>query len=209
MISTLARSPWWLVRKGRDALALRSLRRLGHTEAASETTVREIKDTLEQIRQETEGVTYLECFRKSNLRRTIICIAPLLIQTFAGALFTSSYFTYYAQLAGFSTQMSFRLSIVQQALSLAGNVVSWFLIDRIGRRSLIIYGTMALSVALWVMAGLAVPENPGTSRGAVSMIKVYGFAYNVGLGAVAFTILTESSTSRLRLKTIAISLASQ
>ncbi|KAM0431470.1 hypothetical protein ACHAPT_005448 [Fusarium lateritium] len=202
-------SPWWLVRKERHPLALRSLRRLGYSESEAETHLAEIKDTLEKIRQETEGATYLECFRRSNLRRTIISVMPLLIQTFAGSLFTSSYFTYYAQLAGFSTQMSFRLSIAQQVLSLAGNVVSWFLVDRIGRRSLIIYGTSTLCALLWIMAGLAVQGNVAAVKGAVSMILIFGFAYNVGIGAVCFTILTESSTARLRMKTIAIGLASQ
>jgi MFS transporter, SP family, general alpha glucoside:H+ symporter len=209
LTSTYIRSPWWLVRKERSEKALQSLRRLGYSENAARTVLGEIRHTLEQIRQETEGATYLECFRRSNLRRTIISIAPLTIQAFCGAMFTSSYNTYYAQLAGFSTQMSYRLSVGQQVLSIAGNVVSWFLVDRIGRRSLIMGGVAALSVCLWLMGGLAVAGTVGTSKAAVSTILIYSFAYNVGIGAVCFTILTESSTSRLRMKTIAIGLALQ
>ena len=36
-----------------------------------------IRVTLEEIRRETNGASYAECFRKSNLRRTIVAITPL------------------------------------------------------------------------------------------------------------------------------------
>ncbi|OCT51615.1 hypothetical protein CLCR_08779 [Cladophialophora carrionii] len=72
-------SPWWLLSKGREDQALDSLHRLGYSTSRGEDVNRlaSIKVTLEQIRQETEGVTYLECFRRSNLRRTIVATAPL------------------------------------------------------------------------------------------------------------------------------------
>ncbi|KAF4456657.1 general substrate transporter [Fusarium austroafricanum] len=202
-------SPWWLALKGRDEDALQSLRRLGHVQGREDVALADIKTTMALIQQETEGVTYLECFRKSNLRRTMISIAPLLIQALVGSLFTASYSTYYAQLAGFSTAMSFRLQITQQVLSMVGNVVSWFLIDRIGRRSLMLWGTASLCVSLWIMAGLAVDGKPVSLKGAVSIILVYSFLYNVSIGAAAFTILAETSTSRLRMKTVSIGLACQ
>ncbi|RDW70628.1 uncharacterized protein DSM5745_08139 [Aspergillus mulundensis] len=74
-------SPWWLASKGRDEKALRSLKRLESSSSPEETMkhLANIKVTLEEIRRETAGVTYLECFRKSNLRRTIVSIAPLII----------------------------------------------------------------------------------------------------------------------------------
>jgi SP family general alpha glucoside:H+ symporter-like MFS transporter len=40
--------------------------------------------TLEEVRRETEGASFLECFKKSNLRRTMISIAPLTIQALSG-----------------------------------------------------------------------------------------------------------------------------
>ncbi|KAL4884539.1 general substrate transporter [Aspergillus karnatakaensis] len=203
-------SPWWLASKGRDEQALRSLRRLESSSAHSETLKRlaHIKVTLEEVRRETEGVTYLECFRKSNLRRTIISIAPLVIQQFTGIVFAASYSTYYAQLAGYSTDMSFKLQVIQQVLSMVGNIISWYLVDKVGRRDLTLYGTGVLTVILWVMGGLAVGGTQEQLRGAVAMILLYCFFYNVTIGATAYTCLTETATSRLRIKTIAIGLAS-
>lgn len=165
--------------------------------------------TLQEVKRETEGATYLECFRKSNLRRTIISIMPLTIQSLSGITFAASYSTYYMQLAGFTTAMSFKLQIVQQVISLIGNVMSWYLVDRIGRRNLTFWGLFVLTIILFVMAGLAVVGTVPALKGAISMILIYCFWYNVTIGATAYTILCETSTSRLRVKTIAIGLALQ
>lgn len=152
-------------------------------------------------------MTYVECFRKSNLRRTIVSIAPLVIQQFTGIVFAASYSTYYIQLAGYSTEESFRLQIVVQVLSMTGNICSWYLIDKAGRRNLTLYGTISLTVILWVMGGLATGGSPAELKGAIAMIMLYCFLYNVSIGATAYTCLTETATSRLRIKTIAIGLA--
>ncbi len=108
--------------QGRDTKALQALRQLGYTGGETEKRLAVIKLTLEEISRETAGVTYLECFRKSNLRRTLISIAPLCIQSLSGIVFAASYSTYYIQLAGYSTADSFKLQIVQQVISLVGNV---------------------------------------------------------------------------------------
>ena len=63
-------------------------------------------------------------FRKSNLRRTIIALAPLSIQSFSGIFWIAGYATYYYQMAGFTDQGSFHLAIIQQVLSLLGNVTA-------------------------------------------------------------------------------------
>ncbi|CAI6334419.1 unnamed protein product [Periconia digitata] len=202
-------SPWWLAGKNRHADALKALNGLGHRGLEADKKLANITTTLEQARRESEGVTYLECFRKSNLRRTIISIAPLSIQALSGITFAASYSTYYMQLAGFTTAMSFKLQIVQQVISLIGNVMSWYLVDRVGRRNLTFYGLVVLTAILFVMAGAAVPETPVGSKVAVSMILIYCWWYNVTIGATAYTILCEVSTSRLRVKTIAIGLALQ
>ncbi|KAF2678873.1 general substrate transporter [Lentithecium fluviatile CBS 122367] len=202
-------SPWWLASKSRRERALKALNGLGHHGPEAEKKFALITTTLDRVRRETEGATYLECFRKSNLRRTIISIMPLSIQALSGVIFAASYFTYYMQLAGFSTAMSFKLQIVQQVISLVGNVMSWYLVDRVGRRNLTFWGLLVLTVILFAMAGAAVPGTPGGSKAAVSMILLYSWWYNVTIGATAYTILCEVSTSRLRIKTIAIGLALQ
>lgn len=159
------RSPWWLLNNGKQERAIRSLKMLGYSSDEIERRIAAIVLTLEEVRRETEGVTYFECFRKSNLRRTFISIAPLSIQALSGVYFASAYSTYYYQLAGYSTGDSFKLQIVQQVISLIGNVCAWFLIDKVGRRPLIFYGLLLLTVVLFITGGLAAVGTPEALKG--------------------------------------------
>lgn len=216
LIAFMPESPWWLLSIAREERAQRSLRKLGYSEIEQLKKIALIKTTLEEVRRETEGATYVECFRRSNFRRTIISILPLTIQALSGVIFTAGYSTYYMQLAGYSTKMSFQLQIVQQIVSLVGNIMSYFVIDRVGRRNVMIYGLAVLTVILMLTGGLAVvgsltgnPNAPGAIKGTVALILIYCWWYNLTIGSAGYTILTEVSTSRLRVKTIAIGLALQ
>jgi MFS transporter, SP family, general alpha glucoside:H+ symporter len=203
-------SPWWLCNKGQEQKALRSLARLGYNkDGEGEKRLAVIKLTLEQVRRETEGASYLECFRKSNLRRTIISIAPLSIQALSGVIFIAGYSTYYAQLAGFSTGTSFQLFVGLQVVSMVGNIISWSLIDRIGRRNLTLWGVGGLTVILMLCGGLAAAGTVSSIKACLGFMIIYGFFYNITIGSTAYTILTENATSRLRVKTIAIGVALQ
>lgn len=85
------RSPWWLVSKRKREKALKSLRKLGDSVEGAQKKLALIELALEEIRHETEGVTYFECFRKSNLRRTMVSVAPLTIQALSGIAFVAGY----------------------------------------------------------------------------------------------------------------------
>lgn len=208
-LTNITRSPWWLVSRGKSTKATHSLARLGHSAEEIEERLGIIVVTFRELNEETNGVTYLECFTKSNLRRTIISVAPLSIQALSGIFFVAAYSTYYQQLAGYSTSESFRLSICQQVLSMVGNITSWFLIDRVGRRSLTLWGLIFLTVLLFVTGGLACVGTPAATKGTVALLLLYCYAYNVTIGATAYTLLTEVATARLRAKTASLALALQ
>jgi MFS transporter, SP family, general alpha glucoside:H+ symporter len=69
-------SPWNAVRRGKFDLARRSLERLRQEtpekEREVDASLAYIKYTTELERAETEGASFLECFRGTNLRRTEI-----------------------------------------------------------------------------------------------------------------------------------------
>ncbi|KAL2793654.1 general substrate transporter [Aspergillus keveii] len=205
----LPESPWYLVRRGKDDQAAKTYRRFGLSETEIEKAIANIKLTEERNKAETEGVSFAECFRKSNLRRTIISIGPFTIQAFCGILFIVGYMVYYIQLAGYSTAMSYRLNITSQVLSCVGNVLSWFLIDRVGRRNLMLCGLGLLCVMLWITGGLAVAGTSGTIKGTVALILLFSGVYNATIGAASYTMLAEIATPRLRSKTVSIALISQ
>ncbi|KAG8631944.1 hypothetical protein KVT40_001084 [Elsinoe batatas] len=181
LLPLMPESPWWLASKGRNSKAIKALERLGNSPEEAKGKFALVQLILEEICRESEGVTYVECFRKSNLRRTIISIMPMCIQAFSGIQFVASYFTYYLQLAGYSTGQSFRIQIAQPVLSIVGNLMAAATIGIIGVRNLTFWGL-----------------------GTVAFILIYSWWYNVSIGSTAFALLSETSTSRLRVKTIAI-----
>jgi MFS family permease len=159
------RSPWWLLSHEKEEKAIRSLRRFGQSEDEIMKTAANVKLTLEKIRRETEGVTYAECFRKSNLHRQIVSIFPLSIQALCGVFFVAAYSTYYVHLAGYSADESFKIAIAQQAL-MVDDIVSWFIIDRVGRRKISVWGFAAFTVLLFITGGLGVrTDSPGCVKG--------------------------------------------
>lgn len=165
MVLTTTESPWWLLSKGRTSKATKALQKLGYSVLDVEMQIANMLSTLEKVKDETAGASYIECFRKSNLRRTGIAIAPYTIQCFSGIYFASNYSTYYYQLAGYSTGDSFILQIIQQVISLIGNVMSWFLVERYGRRPLMLYGLAFLTVDLLLTGALAVVGTVSALKG--------------------------------------------
>lgn len=174
--NTLFRSPWWLVSKGRKEDALKSLHKLGYTGERGEQRLALVQVTLDEVKKETAGVTYAECFRKSNLRRTIISIMPMCIQSFSGIAFVAGYFTYYLQLAGYATDQSFKVQIAQPVLSIVGNLMAAAVLEKVGRRDLTFYGLIILTTFLFITGGLGTnTKDPGMIKGTVSFILIYSW----------------------------------
>jgi SP family general alpha glucoside:H+ symporter-like MFS transporter len=133
---------------------------------------------------------------------------PMCIQSLSGIAFVAGYFTYYLQLAGYPTDKSFQIQIAQPVLSIVGNLMAAAIIDKVGRRSLTLYGLIILTSFLLITGGLGTnTANPSMVKGTVAFILIYSWWYNVSIGSTAFCILAEVSTSRLRYKTVAIGLA--
>ena len=105
--------------------------------------------------------------------------------------------------------MSFKLFVCLQVVSVFGNICSWWLIDRVGRRNITLWGTMLLTVILLLCGGLAAAGTTKSIKACIAFMIVYGWFYNITIGSTAYTLLTEVATSRLRVKTISIGIACQ
>lgn len=103
-------SPWWLVRKNRMEDAEKSLRRLASPKVNVAATLAFIVET-DRLEQELEaGSTYLDCFKKVNLRRTEISIGVYCTQVLSG-IYLINYGTYFFQQAGLPTDQAFNMSV--------------------------------------------------------------------------------------------------
>jgi len=89
-------SPWWLVRKGRLEDAEKSLISLASSKVDVKATLAMIIET-DRLELEMEtGTTYMDCFKKINIRRTEIAVGVYTIQVFSG-IYLVGYATYFFQ----------------------------------------------------------------------------------------------------------------
>lgn len=85
-------SPWYLVRMGRLQDAKRSLIRLSQSDhnVDHDATIALMIHTNELEKAEQEGVSYIECFKGTNRRRTEIAIMCFVSQVTSGAMLAYS-----------------------------------------------------------------------------------------------------------------------
>lgn len=91
-------SPWWLVRKGRIDEAETALKRLVSPKVNIKPTLAMIIETDRIEYQMEAGSTYMDCFKKINLRRTEIAVGVYSIQVLSG-IYLVGYATYFFERA--------------------------------------------------------------------------------------------------------------
>lgn len=203
-------SPWYLARKGKKEEAIRAIRKMFGPEYNAEKRLLAIEATIEEeALQRSEEQGFLACFKGTNRLRTGISTGVFLCQHIVGIVFVLGYSTYFFQLAGLDVTKSFDLGVGVTACGVAGNIVSWFIVESYGRRSVFISGMGALTTLLLLIGIMDVVPTSGASWVQASATVVYAFVYFMTIGAMAYAILGEASSTRLRAKTMALATATQ
>jgi SP family general alpha glucoside:H+ symporter-like MFS transporter len=197
-------SPWWLIRKGRLADAEHSLRRLFNDDGVKERLAMMIH-THEHEEEMVSSSTYLECLRGVDLRRTEIAFMVMASQQLSGLPLQGSN-TYFFEQAGLSVSDSFTMSIAYYIIGFAGTVISWFLITWMGRRPIFIGGLFLMNIMLFLIGFVSLaPQTNGAAKWSQAVLLViWVFIYDWSVGPLAFCLVSESSSTRLRAKTVAI-----
>lgn len=201
-------SPWWLVRHNRTEDAKKALLRLttrNDPTFNADATIAMMTHTNEIEKQISAGTSYWDCFKGIDLRRTEIACMVWMVQTLCGSTFMG-YSTYFYQQAGLPTTASFDLSMGQYALGMVGTIGSWFLMSRAGRRTLYLYGSLALFVLLMIigLTAIAPASNLGSRWAIGSMLLIFTFIYDLTVGPVCYALVAEVSSTRLKAKTIVL-----
>lgn len=201
-------SPYWLIKTGQNAEAKKSIMRLltenehlPNKEYMADAMVDKIKMTLEEERALTEGISYLDCFKKGNIRRTRVACMTWLVQNITGSAFMG-YSTYFYLQAGLSTSNSFTFSIVQYVLGILGTLSSWTLSKKLGRFDIYFLGLSVQAVILIVTGGLGFANSTGASWAVGSLLLVFTFVYDMTVGPICYCLVTEIPSSALRTKTV-------
>ncbi|KAI1615504.1 putative sugar transporter, partial [Exophiala viscosa] len=196
-------SPYWLVRQNRGEDARKSLRRLFHgfTEQEIQQYLAQIVVTNEHEIELQQGTSYLDCLKGTNLRRTEIACMTWIIQPFCGFAVVG-YATYFFEQAGIDSNDAFSLSLGQQAIAFCGGIAMWFILPRVGRRTLMLWGLVISAITQIIVGGLGIPApRSGVAWATGAVLMVYILSYSMTIGPLAYIIVAEMGSSRLRAKT--------
>ncbi|KAI1348785.1 general alpha-glucoside permease [Xylaria sp. FL0043] len=200
-------SPWWCIRYGKKNRAEESLKRLarssGFSQREADATLALMVYTDEMEKQVATGTTYRDCFKGANLRRTEIVCMTWLAQTLSGTAL-GGLSTFFYQQAGISDSDSFKLSWGKDAINFVGTITSWFVLNKVGRKTLMFSGMSAIFVLLLIIGFLGIPSPTTTAEAwaAGTLVILLSATANFSIGSVVYTIVSEIPSTRLRAKSI-------
>ncbi|KAL2801914.1 general substrate transporter [Aspergillus granulosus] len=196
-------SPWWLVRQNRLGDAKRSLLRLTtrkNTHYDPDDAIAMMVVTNMQEELSREGVSYWDCFKGANLRRTEIVCAAWMCQVLTGIWFGGN-ITYFLQQQGFDADQSFNFGLGLNALAFLATLASWFVMRWVGRRRLYLCGIAIMLSVLLIVGFMGIPAtNAGISYASAAMLMLFVLTYDLTVGPVCYVLVSEIPSTRLRIK---------
>ncbi|KAF9778404.1 MFS monosaccharide transporter [Thelephora terrestris] len=210
----LPESPRWLIKKGRDADAARSLSRLislspDHPELQSE--LDEIRLAFEQEMELGES-SYLDCFRTSHNQirlRTLTGIFIMAFQQLTGINFIIYYGTVFFKNSGISDPFltTIAINIINVFMTLPG---MWG-VERFGRRRLLLVGAAGMCLCEYLVAIVGVTISTSNIAGQkvlIAFVCIYIAFFASTWGPVAWVVTGEIFPLNIRAKAMSLSTAS-
>jgi len=194
----VSRSPRWLVKTGRIEEARKVLKEV-NAEADCERTIQEIHDSINS--EVMNKSIYL--FKKPYLKLVLIGIAVGMFNQFTGINIIMYYATDIFRSAGFSTGSAIGQTVIIGCTNLIFTIVAMTIIDKIGRKKLLLTGAVGMAVFLGFFSYAFISGNIGGYLLLVMLIGFIGF-FAASQGAVIWVLLSEMFPNNIRARGSAI-----
>ena len=190
-------SPRWLAMHGRFDAARRILQR-AHGPEAAEAELTEVRASLSHEAGKSDAS--LRDLWKPELRVVLgIGLVVGVVQQITGINSVLAYATIIFKSTGADSETSFMQTVLLGIVNLLSTVVALLLIDRVGRRPLLIFGTAAMAASL-LLTAYGFRAAGGALDPTLVLIGLLAFvaSFAVSLGPVMWVLLSEIFPNRVR-----------
>jgi len=218
----LPESPRYFVKRGKIDRAADVLGRLRGQPRDSEFVQTELAEIVANHEYELQVVpqgsyfsSWANCFKgslfvqKSNLRRTILGTSLQMMQQWTGINFIFYFGTTFFQQLG-TIQNPFLIGLITTLVNVCSTPISFYTIERFGRRTLLIYGALGMVICEFIVAiaGTVDGSNPTTVKAEIAFICIYIFFFASTWGPGAWVVIGEVFPLPIRSRGVALSTAS-
>jgi len=196
---TVPESPSWLVRKGRIEEARRALSRSANPQ--------EVREMLEQLAADNRSQQKPEPLFAFGKRVVFVGVALSLLQQLMGLNAISYYGPQILQRMGFHTDAALLGVLIARSLNLLATMCVVLIVDRVGRKPLLIGGAMTMGLAMMAIGALFQADNTG-AWGLVA-ICCYLTGLGVSFGPIVWIMMSEIFPAPIRGQAMSIAVASQ
>ncbi|CAF4316033.1 unnamed protein product, partial [Adineta steineri] len=210
----LPESPRYLVMKGRIEEAYNAQARLTSSQSKDPQVDIDIKELIAnyELMRSYGGTTYADCFKmgsQKNLLRTLVGIFLQAWQQLTGINFIFYYGTSFFHSAGIS--QPFVITIVTNIVNVAMTIPGMLLMDKIGRRHVLIIGAIGMLICEYIIAiiGTAVGQSNDTAQKTlIAFVCIYIAFFASTWGPAAWVVTGELYPVSIRAKCMSLSSAS-
>jgi MFS family permease len=208
--------------KGKLDQAAHVLERLRDQPAGSELVQAELTEILANHEYEMSVIpqngyfsSWANCFKRlpheprfSNLRRTILGTSLQMMQQWTGVNFIF-YFgtTFFTQLHTISNP--FFISLITTLVNVCSTPISFYIVEKVGRRSIMIWGALGMVICEFVVAIIGVTDSSKPAVSAmIAFICIYIVFFATTWGPGAWVVIGEIFPLPIRSRGVALSTAS-
>ncbi|KAF2720112.1 putative transporter [Polychaeton citri CBS 116435] len=224
-IAWLPESPRYFVKRGKIAQAMKSLSSLRGQPEDSEYVQQELTEIIANHEYELSVVpqgsyfaSWANCFKgsiwhgSSNLRRTILGTSLQMMQQWTGVNFIFYFGTrFFIQLGTINDP--FLISLITTLVNVLSTPISFWTIEKFGRRPLLIYGALGMLSCQFLVAilGTAIPQDAAhksATSAEIAFICISIFFFASTWGPAAWVVIGETFPLPIRSRGVGLSTAS-